>query len=417
MDGPRACRVDELPALRRLENSVFRADGGDMFDQYPHVYGEHNVENLRIVADGERVVSCVGMIERWASISHGDVILSSAKQNEGSPRGHPAAASISCALIGGVATDPDYRSRGLATACLHDALAEARADGVDLAFISGGRGMYLRAGARSVGREWRATVEAAAADRCADPSLSVTDWEPDREMADVADVYNREPVRWLRPLDDFRHFARSGCVIDWPCTISVVRRGGAVGAYLLVSAADENGRSYLFEYAGERELVTGALAAAMRARGARSLAIDVLDGDAALRQRLAAAGIELTPAAPDHTVLIVNFPSLMERLRSPRDDVIPRVAQRHEESRHGHPDRMRDSSGRFAFREEPDEDGELRVCVIERDGEEMIRLDRADMVRAIFGDASEDAASPPADLSELFPSGPVPLPQYGLNYV
>lgn len=415
MDGPRACRVDELPALRRMENAVFRSEGGDMFEEYPQIYGEHNAENLRIIADGERVVSCVGMAERWACLPHVIPIVSEteSKRREGFPSGRSV--TVSCALIGGVATHPAYRGRGLATACLRDALAKARADGVDLAFISGGRRMYLRAGARAVGRGWRATMAAAAAGRCADPSLSVADWTPDREMAEVAAIYDREPVRWLRTLDDYRFFARSGHAVMRPCTISVVRRGGVIVAYLLASAADESGQSCVFECAGERDAVAGALAAAMRARGASGLAIDLLDGDTDLRQRLTGLGIESAPASPYGTVLIVNFPSLMERLRSPHDDVIPSVAERHQESRRRTHDRMRDSC-RFAFREEADEEGDHRICVIERDGEQIIRLDRADMIRAIFGDASDRPGPPPADLSVLFPSGPVPLPQYGLNY-
>jgi hypothetical protein len=234
-------------------------------------------------------------------------------------------------------------------------------------------------------------------------------------MAEVAAIYDREPVRWLRTLDDYRFFARSGHAVMRPCTTSVVRRGGVIVAYLLASAADENRRSYLFEYAGERDAVAGALAAAMRARGASSLAIDLLDGDTDLRQRLTGLGIESAPASPYGTVLIVNFPSLMERLRSPHDDVIPSVAERHEESRRRTHDRMRDSC-RFAFREEADEEGDHRICVMERDGEEIIRLDRAEIVRVLFGDPSEGGGPPPADLSGLLPSGPVPLPQYGLNY-
>jgi GNAT superfamily N-acetyltransferase len=230
MEGPRACRVDELPALRRLQNAVFRPRDGDMFGEYPHMYGEHNVDNLRITTDGGRVVSCVGMTQRWALL-------------EG--------CAISCCLIGGVCTDADYRERGLATACLRDVLTKARADGVDLGLISGGRGMYLREGARRVGREWGATLDMAAAERVADSSLTVATWEPDREMAEVAAMYDREPVRWLRPLDDYRFFARSGFVIDWACTIGVVRRAGAAVAYMLVSTPDEEGGSCLFEYAGE----------------------------------------------------------------------------------------------------------------------------------------------------------------------
>lgn len=380
MDGPRACRIDELAALRRLQNTVFRPEGGDMFEQYPPVYGEHNVDNLRIITDGDRVVSCVGFVERWASI-------------EG--------CAISCALIGGVGTHPDYRNRGLATACLRDALAKARADGVDLAFISGRRGLYLREGARPVGRHWQAVIDRAIAGQCADPSLHVTPWDPEREMTEVAAVYRREPTRWLRPLDDYRFFAQSGCVGDEACAMSVVRRDEQIVAYLIASEPDQDGRTLIVEFAGERAAVLGALSAVMQARGATSLTIEIPGHDHDLLRRVRTAGGQLARGPVHHnTVLIVNFPSLMERLRHRFEEELSAA-----------------EAARFNFREAANEAGEPRVCVIERDGEEIARLDRADIVRLLFGDASEHSTPPPAGVEILLPSGPLPLPQYGLNYV
>jgi hypothetical protein len=112
------------------------------------------------------------------------------------------------------------------------------------------------------------------------------------------------------------------------------------------------------------------------------------------------AGAPLTPATPDHTALIVNFPSLMERLR-------PHFAS----------DLGAAEAARLAFREEANDAGDLRDCVIERDGEEIIRTDRADMVCALFGGAGAEAESAAVDLGAILPSGPLPLPPYGLNYV
>ena len=107
IDGPRALRPGEMPALRALEETVFRPG---MPDEYPQVFHEGNLDGLTVCFDGARCVSHAGMVTRGASI---------------------LGCRADLGMIGGVATHPDYRGQGLAGACVDHALENARRDGLD----------------------------------------------------------------------------------------------------------------------------------------------------------------------------------------------------------------------------------------------------------------------------------------------
>ena len=92
-----------------------------------------------MISEGGDIVSHVGMTAEQISF-------------EGVP--------LALALVGAVATAVECRGRGYATRCLDFALDQAARDGNDLAWISGGRGLYTSRGSAAVGREWVFTVAA-----------------------------------------------------------------------------------------------------------------------------------------------------------------------------------------------------------------------------------------------------------------
>src|SRR5438045_4062433 len=98
IEGPRGARPDELPSLRELTDQVFRPG---MIDQYPQLFNADNAECLRVCVDDGKCVSHVGMSERNAVLF-------------GCP--------IKVCCIGGVGTLPEYRGKGLASACFDDAV-------------------------------------------------------------------------------------------------------------------------------------------------------------------------------------------------------------------------------------------------------------------------------------------------------
>src|SRR5947209_3284810 len=126
-DGPRAPRPDEWDQLDALVSTIFAPR---MFRRFPQLYNEANRPNLRVVAEDGRIVCHVGMIQREASL---------------------AGCRVGVACIGSVATFEEYRGRGFASLAFQDACDKAAADGVDVMLISGGRGLYTRAGCRRFG--------------------------------------------------------------------------------------------------------------------------------------------------------------------------------------------------------------------------------------------------------------------------
>ena len=137
MDGPRDTHPDEVPAVLGLVNAVFRGAEGGMGRQYPTLFALINAAWLRTVWDGPRPVAHVGV---W----RGDVERFGRR--------------LRVAHLGAVCTHPDYRQRGLAGRILADALQRLHGDGTAVVFISRGRGLYQRLGARAFGDLRRAAL-------------------------------------------------------------------------------------------------------------------------------------------------------------------------------------------------------------------------------------------------------------------
>ena len=123
-------------SLRALVGAVFRPS---LFDEYPQLFHDGNINNCRIVVEDGKAVSHVGMTIQDASL-------------------FGCAVRVSC--IGGVGTYESHRGRGFAGACLDDAERISREKGVDFMIISGDRAMYRRAGCRRFGNGFTVTLTA-----------------------------------------------------------------------------------------------------------------------------------------------------------------------------------------------------------------------------------------------------------------
>jgi predicted N-acetyltransferase YhbS len=293
-EGPRPVRSEEMPALSDLLDTVFRGGPGNrMFRQYPQLCNEANLKNLLVFADGGRVVSHYGMVQRWASF---------------------AGCTVRVACVGAVATLPEYRGRGLGTRLLEASCAKARADGVDIVMISGGRGLYRRNGAVDFGFTTPALIDAAAAARVADPALRVREMTT-YDIADCASLYAQQASRFLRPAADWDWFLRSRTAMDQACTGLVITRDESACGYLIVAAPDADGCSDVPEFAGCAGAVVGGLSLAMSECGARSMRLHLQRHDELLFAHLDEADCHPEPEAPCCTALLLNFPQLMERMR------------------------------------------------------------------------------------------------------
>src|SRR6266542_1591109 len=145
-EGPRGCGPMDLAPVVDLVDLVFNwtrtpparpAFGGE----FAHAYNALNLDNVRAIWHRGRPAATV-------AISHTPVRT---------PRG-----VMRVAGIGGVATHPDHRQRGLSSALLADAHDKMRADGAHVGFLSTGiPDFYRKLGWEYAGRQCRFTLDRA----------------------------------------------------------------------------------------------------------------------------------------------------------------------------------------------------------------------------------------------------------------
>ncbi len=294
IEGPRAARREELPAVLELSDSVFRAgEDTSMAQEYPLLFNLENLENLRLFLEDGRPVSLVGMCER-------DVLLRGTRHR--------------ACCIGSVCTDPDYRGQGLATRLLKDARAKAVRDGCDLFFISGGRGLYRRQGYVDVGGYRTCGIPIDKLPPGED--LEVRPWKP-ADVPDLVRIHAAEPVRFARGPDDFLKLLRCGHVVDAAGRTMVVC--GADGepvayfAYQRPGAGDaDDQRPYVREFGGPRCAVTAAFRALFAGLGARDAKVDYLAGDEEMNALAAQFGWPSAPRGFHGTVGIIDAQALWD---------------------------------------------------------------------------------------------------------
>lgn len=284
-EGPRACGPYELPGVLDLINLVLRTlnvpPGAphrwpSMGFDYPHVYHPGNLDNIRVVLRDGRVVASVGI--------YSTVVRT--------PRGE-----ISVGGINAVATHPDFRRLGLASAVMTDAHARMRAEGHQIALLGTGiQDFYRRLGWESAGRQLRFVFDRGNITFLPDPAfMEITeDWRP--HAVELCALHNAEPMVSPRSVETFvllleRKLKR----------IFVASRGGRVVAYAGVSDLA------IREYGGVADDVAALVRGVFRA-------IDDPDARTSERAPGQRATIELAVTTP---TVNSHFPGLLQRLGIP----------------------------------------------------------------------------------------------------
>lgn len=295
--GPRTPREDEEQACAELVYRVFFADRFPDFlsgaSTWPMVLREGAVKDTFAMFDGDKPVSLIHRFER-------DVIVHGCKLRIG--------------FVGFVCTHPDYRGRGLASTILAATVNKFRNDSVDFVCISGDRAMYRRAGARPVGgrSEFVVNPENVGNMKKSSPKVSVrTAALEDAEL--LASIYDREPIRFIRPLSDYEIVLKYRHCVGQTCEFIVVGDGAEEDAYLLVaSPKNQEGKSSrtVFEYAGERHLVLGAICQLAQETELRVK----VEGKDLLGKMLTELGIKGIPIRKPGTIAVPNFAETMLKL-------------------------------------------------------------------------------------------------------
>lgn len=371
MEGPRAVRPEEFDTLRALTDAVFRPN---MIDEYPQLFNRENMENLRVFVDDGQCVSHVGMTERWASL---------------------LGCQVQVCCVGAVSTFEAYRGKGCASACFDDAVNKAYQDGVDYMIVSGDRNLYRMRGCMRVGRDTVFAPTVAALPKSG-AGITVEIMKPEEELALVQDCYRQEPVRYIRPVEDYRYALQSGWVMNRVGDFLVIREGGVFRAYVIVQRPRDSKKVFIAEFAGDRHTLLAALPQIAQRYGAEQVQWQVLRHDTLFRSLCEAAGLSGTPVNTPGTVKLINFSQLMERLRPYWEERLGRV-----------------EAAKFSAWQREEQYGF-------RFGEAEFVTDRDTATRLLFGtvDGAEKEAIAQSALADVLKAVfPLPCLWYGINYV
>jgi predicted N-acetyltransferase YhbS len=371
-----AVTEESFPGLIETLDLVFgREAPRSMQTDVPLEFAPENWPNLRIVREAGRVVAHIGLLFRDASLF-----------------GH----TLRLALVGAVATHPDFRGRGLATELLHHCFELARARGAHALQISGARGLYLRNGARAVGCRIEYALAPEQLAETPDP-FTVRPMTPG-DVDAAARLYRAKPVRYIRPREDWLLQLQHDTAQARPAVFRCVRHADGLQAYVVVRKPTDKPDTHVVEYAGRPAAVLAGLAHVRAELDLAEIRLAVLPWDREMRAALQALGAPSKTDTASATIRIVNFPALMESMR-------PWLAECLGEA----------DAARLAFR------GEGDLAVFGAGSDHLEVADPADLVEILFGVAGEPhptLAAHPGPLGDILPrSLPLPLPNYDLTYV
>ena len=296
IDDPRPAQPDEIQEAVALSNLMFRKDREpNMGRFYPLIFSPEHPEAVRVIKIDGRIVSMIGGVIRDMSI---------------------LGCVVRCGSIGSVCTHPDLRGRGLATRLQQATVEWFDREGVDIVFVSGGRGLYRRAGFGDVGQFFRYLVPATTGSTTAAVG-PVTEGA----LVAMAEIHDSEPVRYIRPMADLTVLWKTGAIRDQPGKILLVKESGKPVAYAGIQIAPrstDDGKKVLAvqEFGGSRQALfdsTGRIAASF---GATHVEFPVSWHDAAFLDILRASGLHGTPSSWPGTCGVLSAGRLWMKLRS-----------------------------------------------------------------------------------------------------
>jgi len=313
MQGPRGTKPEEFDEVTELVNLVFhggRLDPPTMKDNFPMLFSDWNLNNLRIIVEDGKVVSHIGVSQREISVY-------GCRTRVGS--------------IGSVCTHPDYRGRGFATMLLEDTIKRLDADGATVMVISGGRGLYQRAGCRGVGKGYNFHISRSDLDKfpsannplppCGKgPDIEIVSYQEAEHLKQFAEIQQREAIRFLRPMDDFKAMLDVIVMrreLGQRNDVLALQRGGTCFAYMVISIDKKRDSEELVcrigEYGGSRLAIMSAIKMLFGRHDFNGLIVGVLPQDTEFLYLLEALGLQPSVNTLAGTMRIINFVRLMEQ--------------------------------------------------------------------------------------------------------
>ena len=224
VEGPRAATRDETDELHRLVTDVFGSSempGEQVPNEYPLIFRDKDEECRRVICVDGKIVSYVGLHIRTAVFFGCEITVGS---------------------VGGVCTHPAYRGRGLASVLMNHCESFMRDAGVDLVIVSGERGLYRRLEYELAGS---VNVYRVPADSGPNTHDYIVREATEADIGEMARLYQQLPVRFRRPLEDFRIAVDAIWIermIDQRGAL-VAERDGRLAAYLTYTVDDSGGET------------------------------------------------------------------------------------------------------------------------------------------------------------------------------
>lgn len=294
MEGPRACKKEELPKVVDLINKTFRHFYGykpTMQEEFPLLLSEDNLRCMRVISCDNKPVADVNFYETRVMI-------------EGIP--------ISAASIGAVCTDEEYRGRGYSSILLDDAEKTMKEDSVDIMFVSGSRSLYTRRGCCKTGKFGEFTIEP----KDTNIDFEIIDVDSFEHIEDMVYIYSKESTRYYRTMHEFKMLLK-GATTNWAYLtykVFLIKQNGKIVGYIVLEIINEEDiRAEVVEFAGDRERIFKALPNIASICKLNSIKV-VYPFDDQIMSIAERNNIQINKVNNSGTIKILNFTSLMNKL-------------------------------------------------------------------------------------------------------
>lgn len=307
----RLIRPQEREEAIRLSDRTFRSpEQSSMGHAFPEVFSAELHQSYGAFEDG-KLAAFMGLVP---------VVL------------RIGSASVHAMQLGSVCTAEEYRGRGIAADMLDRVIAHADRAGAALLLVSGGRGLYRRAGCHPFGRAdlFELTPESVGADgKCPDGAecreFAAEDWFHLHRLA------SSRKVRFDASLAELALLLRAeawASILGLRHRVLLAERGGLPFAFAVIGVpgeqADGEKPARLIEWAGDPEAASMLIAEAVGRCGLSRMVIPVPWHQRELAAALRPLAERSYPDTDHHTMKIIKperllgqlMPYLMERQES-----------------------------------------------------------------------------------------------------
>ncbi len=246
MEGPRACKKEELDKVIALINKTFRAPNGyddTMGEEFNLMLSETNLNNMRIILEDGVPVANVNFYKSTILIEN---------------------IPIKAASVGAVCSDVNSRGKGYSSVILDDCERLMKEESIRVMLVSGTRGLYLRRGCTIVGKCYEFIIPPSEESQV---NIELLEYE-DNLLETLTKLYSKESTRYYRTYEEFTRLLK-GATTAWgnyTYRTYVVKASNNYSAYIVLRIInDKEGKwGSVVEAAGDRHIVYEALKEAIK---------------------------------------------------------------------------------------------------------------------------------------------------------